>query len=159
MPAPRLLEQLPRRSCAGTPIADVDSLAGEIGDGRDAGTLAREDRHHLRVQGEHGAQAQNGPAGPFPDPGIGRALDIRLQDREIELTGLHRVHTAHGRLDRAANAGPVELLIGEAADRGADRIVDVPGGSRAERNEGHRGGMLRAEGRPGHAGRRGNARG
>src|SRR5262245_54550362 len=88
LPAERLLEQLPRRPRAGAPATDVYPLAGEIDDGRDARVLAREDRHHLRVQREHGPQAQDGPAGPFPDPGVGYTLDVRLQDRKIELAGL-----------------------------------------------------------------------
>ena len=125
---------------AGAGIADVDPLALEIIEGRDAGIGAGEQSERLRVEREHRPQVRERTLAfeLRADALEGVVLHVALYDAEVELAlahGVDVVDRAARALDRATD--PVLLAVGidQPADGAAGRIVDAGDAAGADGDE------------------------
>ncbi len=159
LPVHRGEQLLHRGARAGARVADVEALALEVGERLDVRFLAGDDGDRLGVQREHGALL--GPRAGILERRVALhrvVLDVGLREAHVELAGADGVGVEHrgaGRLDRAADAVLGTVLVDEAADRAAGRVVDAGDATGADGDELLLRGGRRAESAAGER-RRGN---
>ena len=139
LPAHRGEQLLHRRARARAGVADVEALALEVGEGLDVGFLARQHGERLGVHREHRAQVAVGAGVLELAQALGGVvLHVGLREAQVELAGLDGVdveHRAAGGLHRAADAVLGAVLVDQAADRAAGRVVDAGDAAGADGDE------------------------
>jgi hypothetical protein len=129
LPAHGAEELLHGGAGAGARIAHVHALALQLVELGDVRFLAGQHREGLGVHREHRAQIAEGAAFLEGALALERiVLHVRLGETEVELApldGVDVVDRGAGGLDRAAQAVGLAVLVDEAADGAADRVVDA----------------------------------
>ncbi len=128
-----------RRARSRAGIAHVEALALEVLELGDVGLLAGHHGEGLGVHGKHGAQVPHGTGVlELADALDGVELHVRLGEAEVELAGLDGVHVEHrtpGGFDRAADTVLGAVLVDQAADGAAGRVVHAGDAAGADGHE------------------------
>jgi hypothetical protein len=132
-------QEIHQRTRAGARLADIDPLAFDVGEGFDAGIGASDDRQRFIMERKDCPQIFLGAKlFEISLAIIGVVLNVRLGDTEIEFAatdGVDVVDGGRGRFHRTADAVLASVLVHQAADRAADRIVDAGDAACADRDE------------------------
>ena len=110
-------------------FADIDTLAFQVGDIRDARVGASDNGHRLRMHREHRAQPlERARVGEFRGAMKGVVLPVGLDDAKLQLFGANCVEIVDrtaGRFSRAADAVFFAVLVHQPANRAAGWVIDA----------------------------------
>ena len=138
LPAHGAEQLLHRGARARAGIADIEALALEVLELRDAGFLAREHGERLRMHGINRAQVAVSLVLVLAFALDRVELHVRLRHAEVEfpcLNGIDVEGRAAGGFHRAADAVLGAILVQQTANRAADRVIDAGDAAGSDRDE------------------------